>query len=216
MGSSNYDVLQALRFMDVNDATLAAEAIAGILQQSPGAVGLIGRAGVAARINVGPERVAVGAASDQTDGEIARVKLSRGFKPGDVLRITSIMQTNGLASDVAKFFNIAIGPSGGSYAGASKIMNSAGFSQLVATAAGNTRVTFHQLHVLIDTLSSQFFINGTGPVAVVGPSNESGVMVPLAIDMSGADLDLIVGGYFASSAPAGANIKIRKILAEIL
>lgn len=216
MGSGNYDVLQALRFMQENDASLAADAIAGILAQFPSATGQVLRSGVAARINVGPERIAVGVAADQVDGEIARVKIERSFKAGDILRVTAVMQTNGLASDVAKFFNLAIGPSGGSYAGASKIMNSAGFSQLVATAAGNSRVTFHQLHVLIDTLTSQFFINGTGPVAVVGPSSESGVMVPLAIDMTGAALDLMVGGYFAASAPAGANIKVRKILAEIL
>lgn len=216
MGYNSYDVLQALRFQNDNDPTQAAEALAGILAQAPGAVGAIGRAGVAARINVGPERVAVGAAADQTDGEIARVKIARGFKAGDMLRITSVMQTNGLASDVNKFFNIAIGPSGGSYAGAGKIMNSSGFSQLVATAAGQTRVTLHQIHVLIDTLSSQYFVNATNPVAVVGPSNEAAVIVPLAIDMTGAELDLIVGGYFAASAPAGSNIKVRKILAEIL
>jgi hypothetical protein len=161
------------------------------------------------------ERIAVGAAADQTEAEIARVTVLGKVAAGALLRITSIIQSNGLASDVAKFFNFGIGPVGVSYAGSTKVMTGTGFAQLVATAAGNTRVTNHLLHVLVDSPVSQFFVNGTNPTAVIGPSSEAGVLVPLAADLSGP-FDVILGGYFAASAPAGANIKVRKVLVEIL
>lgn len=161
------------------------------------------------------ERVAVGAADDQVEAEIARFTVRSKVSAGALLRITSIIQSNGLASDVAKFFNLGIGPVGVTYAGATKIATGTGFTQLVATAAGNTRVTNHQLHILVDSPSSQFYINGATPAAIIGPSNESGVLVPLAADLSGP-FDVVIGGYFAASAPAGANIKVRKVLVEIL
>ena len=164
--------------------------------------------------SVGPAtRTAIGAAADQTDAEVMRITVPPNLVGDyDMMKIViAACRRAAVASNVGVLYNVGIVAVGGTYAASTKLYPSDDATTLASvTTAGQTRYTYQELLMIGLGAGSQETVNAQVPTAVVGPSATA---VKASALLLSAGFDIVIGGRFAASAPAGDNFTITALAA---